>query len=149
MVSVDTFKVWRPTSAIDFLLIFTNQEVLRHMAGEQRSKEKSSATKKRGWDVLRSESPTIQWLREDDINLIASRFELGNRIDVKVFFDFFQDSDEKLATGTLACEPFKFSEEWLTLRRSVKRDLVTSGRQPFLHPLLFFYRVFPLEQHGR
>lgn len=131
VVSVDTFKVCRSTSAIDFLLINTNQEVLRHMAGEQRSKEKSSTTKRRGWDVLRSESPTIQWLREDDINLIASRFELGNRIDVKVFFDFFQDSDEKLATGTLTCETFKFSEEWLTLRRSVKRDLVTSGRQTF------------------
>jgi hypothetical protein len=132
VVSVETFKVCR-LSLVDCSSNY-HQEVLTHIAGEQRSKEKSTS-KKSGWDVLRSESPKIQWLREDDINLIASRFELGNRIDVKVFFDFFQDSDEKLATGSLACEPFKFSEEWSTLRRSAKRDLVTSGRQPFsAHP---------------
>jgi hypothetical protein len=79
------------------------------------------------WKNLETELPKAQWLSEDDVNLITSRFELGNRVDVKVFLDFFQDSDERIAAGSLSCDPFKFSEEWSTLRRSAKHNLINSG----------------------
>jgi hypothetical protein len=100
--------------------------VLTSAASKERSKE-GNGLKKNPWKNFESESAKTQWLSEDDINLIASRFELGNRIDVKVFFDFFQDSDEKLANGSLSCDPFKYSEEWSTLRRSAKHHLSNHG----------------------
>jgi hypothetical protein len=144
MLEAGMWSVLTPSRFAHSLLLSSRsdntQEVLTLIAGEHRSKEKSAA-KKSGWDALRSEPPQIHWLREDDINLIASRFELGNRIDVKVFFDFFQDSDEKMATGSFTCEQFKFSEEWSTLRRSTKRELVTLGRN--LSSLPFSTHISP------
>lgn len=93
------------------------------IAGQNRNTEFHQATMQQNG---RQVSSKTEWLNDDDVNFIASRFELGDRVDVKVFFDFFQDSEGRDAQS-LTCEPFKFSQEWSTLRQSVKRDLVTHG----------------------
>lgn len=66
-----------------------------------------------------------KWLTAEDINFIANRFEIGDRIDVKQFFNFFQDAfysddSQPLAAAT----PFQFSQEWSTLKKSAQEDLV-------------------------
>lgn len=65
-----------------------------------------------------------KWLTAEDINFIACRFEIGDRIDVKQFFNFFQDAFYSTNTQAPAAAPFQFSREWSTLKQSAQQDLV-------------------------
>lgn len=99
------------------------KDTLTTICGPQNQEKKVTTTKKK---KLNSDIQPSQLLRVEDINLIASRFELGNRVDVKGFFDFFDDPNQA-ASGSFSSEPFRFSAEWSTLKRTTKRDLPNKG----------------------
>ena len=66
-----------------------------------------------------------KWLTMEDINFIACRFEIGDRIDVKQFFNFFQDAYYSTdSQPNASATPFQFSKEWSTLKQSAQQDLV-------------------------
>ena len=70
-----------------------------------------------------------KWLTGEEINLIACRFEIGDRIDVKQFFNFFQDAYYSNNPAVPAASPFQFSKEWSTLKHDAQKELVTKRKQ--------------------
>jgi hypothetical protein len=104
----------------------TFEEVLDTFCGTKRVKEERKQRRTTGQ----------KWLTAEDINFIACRFEIGDRIDVKQFFNFFQDAFYSSSDQVPAATPFQFSHEWSTLKHSAQQDLVSAKKTSMSTPVV-------------